>query len=174
VIVRKRLADDMDACTRLAEFVHQADGYPPYLPGPLSEFIQSRDSIAAWIAQEGGNLVGHVALHTKSSDAVMKLASEIADLPRDRFGIVARLLVSPTARHQGVGRTLLRTAERYARELGLQPILDVAAQFQAAIQLYEACGWTKAGMVTVRFPDKTNLDEYLYFAPNANAVTNNP
>jgi GNAT superfamily N-acetyltransferase len=154
--------------------VHQADGYPPYLPGPLIDFIQSEDSIAAWAAQERGDLVGHVALHTKSSDVVMTLASEIADLPRDRFGVVARLLVSPAVRHQGVGRALLRTAERHARGLGLQPILDVATHFQPAIQLYEACGWTKAGMITVRFPDNTDLEEFIYFAPEAPAVTDNP
>ncbi|HUY65972.1 MAG TPA: GNAT family N-acetyltransferase [Acidimicrobiales bacterium] len=84
---------------------------------------------------------------------------------RHRFGVVARLFVSPRARGRGVGRTLLRTAEAHAVGLGLYPILDVVTRFQPAITLYEQCGWTRAGTVTLTLPDGSPIDEFVYFAP---------
>ncbi|HEY7917772.1 MAG TPA: GNAT family N-acetyltransferase [Acidimicrobiales bacterium] len=166
MIVRRRTKEDLGRCTQLAQEVQSVDGYPPYLQkGELAPFIRSSDAMAVWVAENDGDLIGHVALHARSSDAVMDLASAVADRPPDRFGVVARLFVSPEARGRGVGRILLHTAEAHALGLGLYPILDVVTRFRSAIALYEQCGWTRAGTVTLALPDGSALDEFVYFAP---------
>lgn len=164
MIVRARTEEDLDKCELLAQVVHEIDGYPPYLPGDLRTFIATGE-IAAWVAETGGNIVGHVALNSGSSPAVMRLASEATGLAGKHFGVVARLLVSPSARREGVGGCLLHTAASHAVDRGLRPILDVATMFEGAVRLYEACGWDRAGMVTVRLGGDFTLDEYVYIAP---------
>ncbi len=79
--------------------------------------------------------------------------------------MIARLLVAPAARRQGVGRALLEHAARQAARRGLWPVLDVAADLSSAIQLYEDCGWVLAGAVTVTFRDGDSLDELVYLGP---------
>ena len=171
VIIRRRREEDLDRCARLAEEVQSVDGYPPYVQkGDLRLFIESSDALAVWVADTDGDLVGHVALHARSSEAVMDLASSALDRPRDRFGVVARLFVSPSARGRGVGRILLRTAEAHAVGLGLYPMLDVVTRFRSAITLYEQCGWTRGGTVTVTLPDGSALDEFVYFGGPAPAM----
>ncbi len=117
------------------------------------------------MAERDGEIIGHVALHISSSSPVLKMASEVLKQPPRRLGVVARLLVSPGARRQGVGRRLLATAAENAVDRGLSPILDVATPFLAAINLYEQCGWVRAGEVTVRFSDGTTLNEFVYLGP---------
>jgi GNAT superfamily N-acetyltransferase len=167
LVIRERREEDVTACTRLAQLVHDLDGYPPYLSGELRDFMQSPDAIGAWVAEFDGDIVGHVALHARSSDAVMGLASAASGHPPGRFGVVARLLVSPAARQGGVGRALLRTATVHAVELGLYPVLDVVTRFLPAIALYESCGWIRAGVVTIPLPDGTSVDEFVYLGPSA-------
>ena len=150
---------------RLAEIVHANDGYPVYLPGDLRSFLAMPGAIASWVAERGGEIAGHVALYSGSSEAVMALAEEATGLHASHFGVVARLLVAPAARRLGVGRSLLRAAEGHAAQLGLWPILDVVTHHEGAIRLYEECGWTCAGMVTATFGQGFSVDEFVYVGP---------
>ncbi|CAN5296759.1 hypothetical protein BH20ACT3_BH20ACT3_07090 [soil metagenome] len=163
--VRGRTDDDLDACERLAGVVHRVDGYPVYLPDDLRSFIATPDAHAAWMAEHHGEGVGHVALHPRSSEVVMALASEVTGRPPERLGVVARLLVDPAARGLGVGRALLAAATDGAGERGLWPVLDVATHYGPALRLYEACDWVRAGQVTVTFRHGGTLDEYVYLGP---------
>src|SRR3954463_11104404 len=75
VSLRPRVPADLDACEQLARRVHAGDGYPPYMPnGDFVGFLDSPDAICAWVATDESELVGHVALHSNSSKAVMDLA----------------------------------------------------------------------------------------------------
>jgi GNAT superfamily N-acetyltransferase len=165
VDIRERRIEDLPALTKMAQVVHDIDGYPPHLPGELSEFIQSSDAIKAWVAESGGDVVGHVSLHSRSSRVVMDLATKVVAQPAECLGVVARLLVSPSVRRGGVGRILLNTAANHAVRLGLYPMLDVATRFEPAIKLYESCGWTRAGRVTVKMSNGISLDEFVYLGP---------
>ncbi|MGH9080411.1 MAG: GNAT family N-acetyltransferase [Acidimicrobiales bacterium] len=172
MVVRERRQDDLPGCTQLAHLVHEVDGYPPYLPGEISEFIQSPDAITAWVAEDDGDLVGHVALHSRSSRAVMDLAvaeTRARSAASEPFGVISRLFVRPATRRTGVGGALLQTAVTHAVGLGLFPVLDVVTHLQPAIRFYEALGWTRAGKVTVPLPDGTSFDEIVYFAPSFTA-----
>jgi GNAT superfamily N-acetyltransferase len=169
--IRPRSDTDIAACERLARGVHALDGYPPYLPnGDFHAFLVSADALGAWVAEEAGAVLGHVALHARSSDPVMALASDALATAPDRLAIVARLLVDPESRGQGIGRSLLATATRHALDLGRWPILDVVSHFQMAINLYESSGWVRVGLVTLRLPDGADVEEVVYAAPGARHV----
>ena len=93
------------------------------------------------------------------------MASQALTRPVDQLGVVARLLVSPDARREGIGRTLLNRASGEATRRGLWPILDVVTTFEAAVNLYESCGWIQVGQVTFRFHDGGSVKEFVYLGP---------
>lgn len=56
------------------------------------------------------------------------------------------IAVDPSARRQGLGRTLLAAFEAEARALGAETaFLEVAEDNTAALSLYRATGWTETG-----------------------------
>jgi GNAT superfamily N-acetyltransferase len=164
VEVRRRTESDLDACVALAAVVKAVDDYPPHLPHELLRFVVGSDSIDAWVAQEEGNVVGHVALNRTTSDEVMALAGQVLGKPPEALAVVARLFVAPTRRGEGTGARLLRTATVAAVDRGLAPILDVATHFKPAIALYEKLGWRRVGSVTVTFLEQ-DLHEFVYVGP---------
>ena len=163
--VREGTEADLDDCVRLARVVHELDRYPVFLPADLRRFITAPDALAAWVAELDGQIIGHVALRSNSSAAVVAMASEALKLPADRLGVVARLLVSPQHRRRGTGRSLLEVASKQAHARGLWPILDVVTHQKGAIALYDKCGWTRAGQVTSRYGDDVVLEELVYLGP---------
>jgi threonine aldolase/GNAT superfamily N-acetyltransferase len=163
--VRERVDADLGGCEQLALTVHGVDRYPMYLPDDMRGFMATPDAICAWVAEEDGEIVGHVALRPLSSPPVLAMASEALGLPAERLGVVARLIVSPRYRRRGLGRSLLETAALEARARGLWPILDVVASDEAAIGLYESCGWAAAGKVTVRWGEYPEVEELVYLGP---------
>jgi GNAT superfamily N-acetyltransferase len=165
VEVRDLGQQDLADLESLAEVVHDVDGYPIYLPSDLRGFIVSPDAHGAWVAVENGDLLGHVALHPRSWEGVMDLGRRATGLGDDALAVVARLLVSPTARRRGLGRALLQVAVSNARRMGLRPILDVVVDYEAAIRLYEAEGWERLGTVQFPLPDGRTVDEHVYLSP---------
>ena len=153
--VRRRVDDDLDALEVLAEEVHALDGYPPRLPRGLRRFVEAPGNFGAWVAEDGGRVVGHVCLNGASSSEVMTVAVEVTGA--DAFGVVARLFVAPTHRRLGVGEQLLATAVAESHRRGLLPILDVSTSFAAAIALYERTGWQRLGRVAFE-----GFDEFVY------------
>ncbi len=165
MLVRERADADLPACVQLARAVHERDGYPHYLPGDLREFLVLPDAYGAWVAEQSGRIVGHVALRRRTAPAPMELASAATGWPASRLGVISRLLVAPAARRAGAGRRLLEHGWQQAVSRGLWPVLDVAADLTGAIRLYESCGWTQAGAITTTFRDGNSLDELVYLGP---------
>jgi GNAT superfamily N-acetyltransferase len=163
--VRPRVDADLDGCARLVEVVHASDGYPAHLPDDVRGFVASRHAYGAWVVEVGAQVVGHVALHSRGAREVMALVREAIGIEDRGVAVVARLLVSPAARRQGIGRALLATATTAATARGLRPIIDVATHHEPAIALYEAAGWIRAGATTVHIPDRAELREFVYLGP---------
>lgn len=166
VDVRHRLDEDFAELERLAEVVHEVDGYPLYLPTDLRGFLVSSEAHGAWVARRDGALIGHIALHPGSWEGVMELGRAATGLTDESLAVVARLLVAPSARRHGIGRVLLRTATTQAHRIGLRPILDVAVKYTSAIQLYEDEGWERVGSVQFPMPDGQTVEEYVYLGPS--------
>jgi GNAT superfamily N-acetyltransferase len=165
VLVRRRAEADLDACAEMVRAVHDADGYPHFVHEDFGSFLVSPGELGAWVAEHGGRVAGHVALRERGSGPVMEAAAAAIGQPPGRLAVVTRLFVSPDARRLRIGRSLLAAAadEAYAR--GLWPVVDVAADLAAAIRLYEACGWVRAGAVTVQLSHGSVLDEFVYLGP---------
>jgi GNAT superfamily N-acetyltransferase len=106
-----------------------------------------------------------VALHRRSTPEALAMAGQTLNRPVDQLGVVARLLVSPDTRREEIGRTLLNAASSEAIGRGLWPILDVVTTFEAAVNLYESCGWARVGQVTFRFHDGGSVEEFIYVGP---------
>ena len=155
----------------MAEIVYRRDGYPVALPDDVGGFIVSPDAMAAWVAEDHGTIVGHVALHPDGSDPVMSLAASALAQPRDALAVVARLLVSPTHRRQGVAASLLASATAAAWAAGRRPVLDVATHFADAVRLYEALGWTRLGRVSVDIGETDLVDEFVFSGPPPGEAT---
>jgi GNAT superfamily N-acetyltransferase len=154
----------MDELLDLASRVRAKDGYPVYLPeGGLGQFLTDPDPLAAWVAEEGGRIVGHVATNSHSHRAVMDLV-RTAGIDR-QVGVIARLLVDPGIRRQGIGAKLLDKARSHIVSLGLAPVLDVVARFSPAVSLYRSTGWTEIGEVTFEVPGQT-ISELVFLAPS--------
>jgi GNAT superfamily N-acetyltransferase len=164
VLVRPRREEDLDQCVRMAEAVRHQDGYPVFLETDFRTFLVAPDALAAWVAEEAGQVVGHVALHQLTLPQAMAIASAALGQPVERLAVVARLLVAPSARQRGVGRLLLEAATDQARTLARWPILDVCADFGPAVALYERHGWVRAGSVPLHL-DGRDIEELVYLAP---------
>ena len=165
MIIRNRARGDGAALEAMAFLTHRLDGYPKYLPDDLRSFIVNDDALGAWVAEDAGELLGHVALHQRSAPEVMEVARTAAGLDDHRVAVVARLLVSPAARRRGAGRELLGRATAMAARLGRRPVLDVVDEHRGAIALYEDCGWTRVGQVEWALPDGRPLRELVYVGP---------
>ena len=165
VIIRPRSPADAAALEAVAHATHQLDGYPKYLPDDLRSFIMEADALRAWVAECDGEIAGHVALHRRSVPEVMEVATAATGLNEDRLVALARLLVAPAARRQGIGQALVEHATTEARRLGLRAVLDVVDEHKHAIALYERLGWTRKAVVNWRLPDRRPLREFVYVSP---------
>jgi len=161
IVIRRRSADDLDRCEALLRIVHLQDSYPFYLPSDVRGFVADPSALASWVAIDGDEVLGHVALHPGSTEPVIRLATEATGWPAAGFGVISRLLVAPETRGRQLGLRLLARATEEALMLGLRPLLDVDTSKPAAIALYEGAGWRRLGQVTSVF-EGGSLDEFVY------------
>ncbi|MFC4011369.1 GNAT family N-acetyltransferase [Nonomuraea purpurea] len=118
--IRPRSPQDMDACVAALAQVQAADRYPVDWPDDPAGWLTPKGLVLAWVAVEGGSVLGHVAL--------------TGDLE------VTRLFVSPAARGRGLAARLLDTV-RAAADGPLK--LEVSSEGRAAIVFYERRGWRR-------------------------------
>ena len=144
---------------------HHVDGYPRYLPDDLASFLIDGSELAAWVAESGDDLVGHVALHAGPGDPAAAVAGPASGLEAHQLAVVARLMVRPDARRSGVGRGLLAAATDFAHRHQLRPVLDVQQTSEPAVSLYERLGWTRAGPMTLPVSGHLPLHLWVYLGP---------
>lgn len=109
--------------------------------------------LAVWAAHDGERLVGTVSL-------------AFPDKPNSRHRAeLVKLMVHRDARGQGLGRTLLTTAEEAAATAGLTLLhLDTETD-SVAEHLYRAAGWTRIGAIPdyAASPDGVLRPTSIYF-----------
>jgi predicted N-acetyltransferase YhbS len=164
-MIRDRRPDDGAALEAIALETHHRDGYPKYLPADLRSFIVENDALRAWVAQRDGEILGHVALHARAAPEVMEIVLSATGLDEDQVIVLARFLVAPWARRQGIGSALIERATEEAVSMGRRAVLDVVDTHHDAIALYERGGWTRAGRVDWALPGGRPLREFVYLSP---------
>ncbi|HZE38992.1 MAG TPA: GNAT family N-acetyltransferase [Stackebrandtia sp.] len=139
-VIRLRLDADLDACVAVMREVHLANHYPENWPSDPREFLLAKDGIAAWVAVDGGDVVGHVVL-SEATTEITELA-EIGVTFDAALAGISRLFVSPRARGRGVGAALMAAAGSTAAENRRELILSVVDDgHSTAVPMYEHLGW---------------------------------
>ena len=164
MLVREKTAGDAASCSDLLLQVNQADGYPVPLPVDLKRWLTPPHEIASWVAEQGGRITGHVALHAALPGPVLEAVQQATDEPHDRLAFLSRLFTSPQCRRAGVGRALLRHATSEAHARGLRLALDVGRNQAAPIALYESERWQRVQAIDVPVGDVV-LVLWVYVAP---------
>lgn len=156
---------DLPGCVSALQEVHVADGYPSRWPTDPAGWLSPAGLLAAWVAlDDGGRVLGHVALRTASQqDAAPLRAAGVGD----DLALVARLFVAPAGQGRGLGAALLAAAEAHAARLGLWAALDVVAEAQAAVRLYERAGWRRVATLPAPWQDARGEQPrmHVYLAP---------
>lgn len=137
--IRPRVEADLPGCLAVLRRVYQSSGYPGRWPADPLGWLVPENEAGAWVAELDGEIAGHVGL----ARGMPKLRVPGFE-SHDVAGIV-RLYVDPAARRHGLARELLDVATGCARDLELQPVLDVVDDAGGAIALYERAGWRLAG-----------------------------
>lgn len=158
VKIRARREGDVLPLVAVAEAVRGVDRWPPHRVGPTSDFIAPPGPVAAFVAVDGLTVVGHVALHERSAKRVMDVAAGALGVEPSSLAVVSRLFVAPDQRGRGVGMRLTEAAADASLEDGRHPILDVWAELEPAIGLYERAGWRRLGEVTFTFREPCGPD----------------
>jgi GNAT superfamily N-acetyltransferase len=172
VLIRPRRPEDLAGCVSLLGAVHTSDGYPANWPRNPTDWLVDDHGLAAWVAEDHGTLLGHIALNTVSASCAWPEWRE-ACRPSVLLASVSRLFVAPASRERKIGTALITRAEEQATALGRPLVLDVAEHNRAAIRLYEHRGWRRVG--TAALPagdDGIALQLVLFVAPMQPLMTN--
>lgn len=163
-VVRPRRPEDLPACVEVLLAVHDVDAYPVNWPADPAAWLDAGGSLAAWVAELDGAVVGHAVLRPAVAGTSAQAWSRAAGVPVDALGVVSRLVVSPATRGRGTGAALLRAVAATAVELGLTPVLDVVATDQRARALYQRQGWTHVETLQEQW-GTTAVTIHLYVLP---------
>jgi len=136
--VRPRRPTDLTGCVDALAEVHRADAYPKQWPVDPASWLDPSDSLAAWVADSNGAIVGHVVVTACTNDPTLAQAT---GRPISELASVSRLFVTPAGRGAGLARDLLSQAGSFAMHAGLGLVLDVVDDAANAIAVYEHLGW---------------------------------
>ena len=92
-------------------------------------------SLLAWVAEDGGRIVGSVQIEPCQKDNGRHRAE------------LQKLLVLTSARGRGVARALMAEAERFAREARRTLLVLDTEVGSVAESVYRNLGWTRAGEI---------------------------
>lgn len=167
VTVRPFTDDDLSGAAAALVEVHDTDGYPVEGVDDPEAWIKSEDTLAAWVAESGGRIVGHVAVMKPQGEAAAELWVKQSGANLDHVGVLARLFVVQSARKQAAGRRLMEAAVSHAHAQGLRLVLDVMVKDASAIRLYERLGWRKIGETIHHFGSGETIPAVCYVSPTA-------
>jgi len=143
--VRRRHEEDLPVLVAVLARTHRDAGYPVLSVNVRADWLAQAQELGAWVVEEGGRPVGHVALHPAAgpSAPVWRGATGRADTG---LAVVSRLLSDA----HGAGSILLAHAEQEAAERGRVPVLEVDLSSPAR-SFYLRRGWTQVGEVAQRW-----------------------
>ena len=146
IAIRPATAHDLD---ELNEIIEEVDALhreqlphilqKPHGPPREREYmleLLADESYGVFVAHAGGEILGFVQIAIRDTPPIPIL------VPR-RIAAVENLAVRSAFRRMGIGRALMRQAERWAEELGATEIeLNVYEFNQAAFSFYRSLGYT--------------------------------
>jgi GNAT superfamily N-acetyltransferase len=168
-VIRCRIESDLPQAAAGLVTVHASDGYPVEGVSEPERWLTPAGMLRAWVAEIGGDVVGHVAVSRPDGEEAVDLWLRRSGSDTAAVAVLARLFVVPEARGQAVGAALTHAATAYAEAQGLRLVLDVMAKDTAAIRLYTGLGWTELGTAVHRFGEEPQTaDAICFVSPPAN------
>ena len=105
----------------------------------LKMLLKKTDAIVL-VAETGGRVVGLCSVQTLISTA-----------QGGAVGLLEDMVVARGTRRRGIGRELLRAAEKWAAERRLTRLQLLAeSDNEAALKFYFKCGWQRTGLICQR------------------------
>lgn len=144
ISLRTRNQKDIDNTLALLRVLYNNEGYPLSWRNDMSYWLTSKSMYGAWVAECNNQILGHVSLGD-SHEKVLNVLHKEAGLDEKKFCEISRLFVAPALQHSGLGEKLLLLAIEKAKELSLEPVLDVLTSNTDAQKFYEDIGWKKIG-----------------------------
>jgi len=140
--IRRRRRRDIQPCARLlrrALFEGQFPGHGPEAP---RAWLEGDDVLSAYVAEQHGEIVGHVAVSRIEADPTSNNRwREVTGRPVDDLAAVSRLFVRPRFRGQGYGSALLDVAATDIRARGLVPVHEVVTETCLPPGFHVGRGW---------------------------------
>ncbi|KAI1370719.1 acyl-CoA N-acyltransferase [Hypoxylon crocopeplum] len=147
--IRLRTDQDITACLQILNIVHETNGYPVGGVGDPALYFTKDD--AAWVAEVGGIVAGHIAL-AKAHASNVAVALWWQQHPEDiNVAVLGRLFVHPRNRKGGTATRLIDTAVEEARARGQRLLMFALVKDQDAIRLYRMLGWRYFGSTVFRW-----------------------
>ena len=145
--IRPRTARDVPACARLLRVIAGEHQYPAHWPDAPRSWLSGPDVLDAWVCEQHGEILGHVAVATVPRNAMSRVRwQEITGLPVEELGRVSRLFVRKRVRRRGIATDLLDVAVADIRRRGLHPVIDVVTTSVDGIAFLESRGWRLLAM----------------------------
>lgn len=168
-VIRPFENSDLPGAAAALTEVHATDGYPVEGVADPEGWLRSENVLAAWVAEAGGRIVGHVAVMRPDGEDAVALWAEQSGDDEERIAVLARLFVVREARRLAVGERLVRTAMGYGLSHHRRLVLDVMTKDTAAIRLYERLGWLRTGEATHHYGEERSIEAVCYVAPRPGA-----
>ncbi|KAI0455847.1 acyl-CoA N-acyltransferase [Xylaria acuta] len=161
--IRRRGDGDLPACVKIIKAVYRDSGYP--VGGVDKALEELRTDDQAWVAEDNGTIVGHVAMNeARESHANVALWLEKHPQATD-IALLARLFVHPEARRRGAASMLVRAVEEAARSEGRRLLILALDKDQDAIRLYRRLGWEHYGATVFRWGEGNEMDAECFVSP---------
>lgn len=145
--IRVRRPKDLPACARLLRVVASEHQYPARWPEAPRSWLAGHDVLTAWVAEEHGEILGHVATATVPRNGISRVRwQEITGRDTDELVRVSRLFVRRRVRGRGIATDLLGVALADIRRRGLHPVMEVASTSTDGIAFIERRGWRLLAM----------------------------
>lgn len=167
IVVRPITDADVPAAAAALVEVHATDGYPVEGVEQPEAWIRRPGVLSAWVAEDEGKIVGHVAVMRPEGEGAVSLWRNKSGEDEERIGVLARLFVVREARKHSAGERLMRAAMDYAELNSLRLVLDVMTKDTSAIRLYERLGWRHIGEVAHHFGAGQQIPAACYVWPAA-------
>ncbi|MFI1095054.1 GNAT family N-acetyltransferase [Streptomyces sp. NPDC020917] len=167
IAIRPIMDTDVRGAAAALMKVHKTDGYPVEGVEDPEAWIRPPAVLSAWVAEDEGKIVGHVAVMRTQGEGAVSLWRDKSGESEGRIGVLARLFVVREARKHAAGERLMRAAMDYAKQNSLRLVLDVMTKDTAAIRLYERLGWQHIGEVSHHFGAGQQIPAACYVWPTA-------
>jgi GNAT superfamily N-acetyltransferase len=178
VTVRPREPIDIPALCDLLAAQRPATGYPEIwpLPVPVPDLLQRDNELTAWVAEIGGEIVGHIATaavvesELGGSGSTRGLGQVWAQAygngaTTDQLRCIGVLFADSTRARAGIGSALLAAATEAVKAEGAYPVLDCITEKTHVVDFYRKRGWKVVHKTAAPWSPEKHIEISLMIIP---------